>query len=154
VHFDFGNALIFFLFGVAFVALSFCISWIIRPNKPSPQKQSTYECGELPLGGSWIQFNMRFYVIALIFIIFEVELIFLFPWAVVLKQIGPFALVEMMIFVGILLVGFAYVWRKGDLDWVRPPDVKAEPSEADSGPVGGEPERAVPEYQSESAPQY
>lgn len=148
MHFDFGNALIFFLFGAAFVALCLSFSWIIRPNKPSAQKLSTYECGELPLGGSWIQFNARFYVIALIFMIFGVKIVFLFPWAIVLKQLGPFALVGMMIFVGILLVGFAYVWRKGDLDWDRPPNVKAEPSEAYS-----ELADRKPEYQSETAPQ-
>jgi NADH-quinone oxidoreductase subunit A len=121
VYFNFGNAFIFLLFGATFVVISLFLSSLIRPSTPSAQKQSTYECGEVPLGDSWIQFNLRFYVIALIFLIFEVEVIFMFPWAVVLKPIGAYALVEMMIFLGILLVGFAYVWRKGDLDWVMAP---------------------------------
>jgi NADH-quinone oxidoreductase subunit A len=136
VYFDFGNVLIFLLFGALFVIVALFLSRIIRPASPSAEKQSTYECGEIPLGGSWIQFNLRFYVIALIFLIFEVEVIFLFPWAVVLKQIGVYALVEMFIFIGILLVGFAYVWKKRDLDWilvhevhVRKPATRAEASD-------------------------
>lgn len=128
MYFDFANVLIFLLFSVAFVVLALFMSRIIRPNKPSAQKASTYECGELPFGGSWIQFNIRFYVIALVFIIFEVEVVFLFPWAVVLKQIGVFALVEMLIFLTILLIGLAYVWRKKDLSWVMVPESRlAEP---------------------------
>ena len=146
MYFDFGNVLIFLLFGAAFVVLNLLISRIIRPNMPSESKQSTYECGEIPLGGSWIQFNMRFYVIALIFMIFEVEVIFLFPWAVVLQQIGLYALVEMMIFIGILLVGFAYVWRKGDLEWVRLPDVPIVRSATETAePVAAAPDRPIAE---------
>lgn len=128
VYFDFGNVLIFLLFAVLFVAVTLFLSRIIRPSEPSEEKASTYECGELPFGGSWIQFNLRFYVIALIFLIFEVEVVFLFPWAVVLTKIGMFALVEMLFFLGILLVGLAYVWRKKDLSWVMIPEARlAEP---------------------------
>ena len=84
----------------------------------------SYECGEVPEGSAWIQFNVRFYIIALIFLIFDVEVIFLFPWSVVFKQLtidgfGFLAFMEMFIFVSILIVGFAYVWIKGDLDWVK-----------------------------------
>ena len=82
-------------------------------------KLEIYECGELPEGSAWVQFNIRFYIIALIFIIFDVEVVFLFPWAVVFKDIGLLAFVEVMIFLGILIVGFVYVWLKGDLDWVK-----------------------------------
>ena len=123
MYFDFGNVLIFLTFGVLFAALTLLISRAIRPNRPSPDKQSTYECGEIPFGGSWIQFNLRFYVVALIFLIFEVEVLFLFPWAVVLRGIGLYAFLEMLVFLGILLVGFAYVWRKKDLNWILAPEV-------------------------------
>jgi len=79
----------------------------------------TYECGEVPEGSAWVKFNIRFYIIALVFIIFDVEVIFLFPWAVVFQDLGLLAFIEMMIFIFILVVGFAYVWIKGDLNWVK-----------------------------------
>ena len=92
----------------------------MAPHKPNPIKNSTYECGEEPVGTPWIRFNTRFYVIALIFLVFDVEVLFLFPWAVSLKKLGLFAWVDMAVFIVILAVGLAYVWGKGDLDWVRP----------------------------------
>ena len=116
----FGTALVFFLIGAAFAVANLLISRLIQPRHSTEQKLSTYECGEMPVGQSWIQFNNRFYVIALIFLIFDVEIAFLFPWAVVFKELGLFAFVEMAIFVLILLVGLAYVWRKGDLEWDKP----------------------------------
>ena len=79
----------------------------------------SYECGEIPEGSAWVQFNIRFYVIALIFLIFDVEIVFLFPWAVVYNELGLLAFIEAFLFVLILLVGFIYVWVKGDLDWVK-----------------------------------
>lgn len=118
--FDFASALIFMLVAVAFVGISLILSRLLQPRHPTPGKEATYECGELPVGSGWIQFNIRFYVIALIFIIFDVEIVFLFPWAIVFKNLGLFAFVEMAIFVTILLVGLAYVWRKGDLEWDKP----------------------------------
>jgi len=84
------------------------------------QKNSTYECGEEAVGSAWVKFNIRFYVVALIFIIFDVEVVFLFPWATIFKPLGAFALVEALVFAGILILGLAYAWVKGDLDWVRP----------------------------------
>ena len=103
---------------------------VIRPHRPNEEKLTTYESGEDPLGNANIQFNVRFYVIAIIFLLFEVELIFLFPWAVVFGQEnlirqtdglwGWFSLIEMSLFVGILILGLAYAWSKGYLDWVRP----------------------------------
>lgn len=101
--------------GIAMVAAS-----VVRPSKPNPIKNSTYECGEIPIGEPWIRFNVRFYVIALVFLLFDVEVVFLLPWAMVYKQLGWFAFIEMIIFVVILLAGFAYVWAKGDLDWEKP----------------------------------
>ena len=91
----------------------------IAPSKKTKEKLDTYECGEVPEGSAWLQFNIRFYVIALIFLIFDVEVVFLFPWAVVFKELGLLAMVEMSIFLVILIVGLAYVWVKSDLDWVK-----------------------------------
>ncbi len=123
--FNFANILVFLLFGILFVGFVFVLSRIIQTRNPFPGKISTYECGEIPVGGGWIKFNIRFYVIALIFLIFDVEIVFLFPWAVVFKELGAFAFIEMMIFVFILLIGLAYVWVKGDLEWDKPKKVPA-----------------------------
>lgn len=117
---EFGRVLIFFIIGAVFVAGGLVTAWLIRPNRPYPSKLTTYECGEVPIGDTRARFNIRFYVIALIFLIFDVEVVFLFPWALVYSQLGWFAFVEMVIFIVILFVGYAYVWRKGDLDWDRP----------------------------------
>ena len=117
---EFGIILLFFIIGVLFVAIGLLTSAIVRPSHPNPIKQSTYECGEEPIGIPWIKFNIRFYVVALIFILFDVEVVFLFPWAVVFKPLGWFAFVEMIVFVTILLAGLAYVWGKGDLEWDKP----------------------------------
>ena len=113
------------LVGFAFAGIALRVAKILRPSNPSPAKMTTYECGEVPRGSSWVRFNVRFYLIALFFIVFDVEVIFLFPWAVVFKQLYPVpelgALVfwEMVIFLAILTVGLAYIWVKGDLDWVK-----------------------------------
>jgi NADH-quinone oxidoreductase subunit A len=112
--------LIFFLAGAAFVVAALLASRLLAPHKPNPVKNSTYECGEEPVGTPWIRFNTRFYVIALIFLVFDVEVLFLFPWALNLKKLGLFAWVDMAVFIAILAAGLAYVWGKGDLDWVRP----------------------------------
>jgi NADH-quinone oxidoreductase subunit A len=117
---EFGRVLIFLLLGVIFVAGGLITSWLIRAHRPYPSKLTTYECGETPLGDTRVRFNIRFYVVALIFLIFDVEVVFLFPWATVFRELGWFAFIEMMIFLAILFVGYAYVWRKGDLDWDKP----------------------------------
>jgi NADH-quinone oxidoreductase subunit A len=120
----FTNVLIFLVVGFVFLAFTLVLSRLIQPKgKGGPDKYIPYECGEVPEGSAWIRFNIRFYVIALIFIIFDVEIVFLLPWAVVFKNLGPFAFIEGLIFIGILAVGLAYVWKKGDLEWVRPEDV-------------------------------
>jgi NADH-quinone oxidoreductase subunit A len=116
---QFGTAFVFLAFGLIFLVIGMLASKIVRPSNPSPEKLSTYECGEEPVGPAWTQFNIRFYVIALVFLIFEVEIVFLFPWATVFKDLGLFAFVEMMIFVFILVIGLAYVWAKGDLEWEK-----------------------------------
>lgn len=96
------------------LALSF-----FRPNKPNPVKLSTYECGEKAFSSSWLRFDLRFYTVALIFLIFDLEITFLFPWAVVFKDMGMIAVVEGLIFILILFLGLVYVWAKGDLNWVK-----------------------------------
>jgi NADH:ubiquinone oxidoreductase subunit 3 (subunit A) len=122
----FASVLIFFVVGFIFLAITLLLSRLIQPKgKPGADKYVPYECGELPEGSAWIRFNIRFYVLALIFIIFDVEIVFLLPWAVVFKKLGAFAFIEGLIFVGILLVGLAYVWKKGDLEWVKVDDLDA-----------------------------
>lgn len=119
MYFDWANVLVYLLVACAFITGSLTIGRILRPNKPTPEKLTTYECGEDTIGSAWIQFNVRFYIIALIFLIFDVEIAVLFPWALIFKEVGLLGLVEIFIFVGILVVGFAYVWVKGDLEWLR-----------------------------------
>ncbi len=126
----FGVVLLFIVGGIAFLLVMLLMSKMLRPDHPNPEKLTTYECGEEPSGTAWGQFNIRFYVIALIFLLFEAELVFLFPWAIVFGDEeflnetnglwGRFSMIEACIFVGILLVGLAYVWAKGMLEWVRP----------------------------------
>ena len=117
---EFGKVFIFLLIGAGFVLVALITSWLLRPRRPYAAKLASYECGEEPVGGAWIRFNIRFYTIALIFLIFEVEVVFLLPWALVYRNLGMFAFIEMVVFLAILLVGFAYVWVKGDLDWDKP----------------------------------
>ena len=98
------------------------VSWLaskvsIRPQKPDPVKEDVYECGMQTIGGKWGQFNFRYYMYALLFVIFDVEVIFLYPWAVRFHKLALFALVEMMVFLLILVVGWVYAWRKQDLEW-------------------------------------
>jgi NADH-quinone oxidoreductase subunit A len=152
--------LIFLAAGMTLLAANLVLGWFIRPNKPSPEKAEVYECGEQPVGPAWVQFDLRFYVVALLFVIFDVELAFFFPWAVVFgsatraadetqpvevrveaaKNLQPqstqgeptaapspaaarslawVAFADILVFFGVLLVGFAYLWRRGDLEWVR-----------------------------------
>lgn len=117
---DFGIILIFIIIAVLFVAAGLITAALIRPSKPNPIKNSTYECGEEPIGGAWIKFNPRYYVLSLVFLIFDVELVLLFPWAVVYKDLGWFAFIAMTVFFFILVVGLAYDWAKGYLEWDKP----------------------------------
>jgi NADH-quinone oxidoreductase subunit A len=122
--FDFANVLVFTLLGFAFVGVNLLIGRFLRPANPETRKLSTYECGEPASGSAWINFNMRFYLVALIFIIFEVEIAFIFPVATAFRGWiangeGLFAFVEILVFVGILFIGLIYAWAKGDLEWVK-----------------------------------
>jgi len=136
---DFGYILLFIIAAMVLMGLMLSIAKFLRPHRPNEEKLTTYESGEDPLGNANIRFNVRFYVIALIFVLFEIELLFLFPWAVMFGneeliaqtngQWGWFAMTEMTVFVLILVLGLAYAWAKGYLDWVRPtpliPEVKS-----------------------------
>jgi NADH-quinone oxidoreductase subunit A len=149
--------LVFVAVGIGFLAFNLLVGRLVRPDRPSPEKGDIYECGEEPIGSAWIQFDLRFYVVALLFVVFDVEIAFFFPWAVVfgsanraadvslppeqraeaaqalampgttaavpdaatMDALARFAFLDLMVFFGILLVGFAYLWRRGDLEWVR-----------------------------------
>jgi NADH-quinone oxidoreductase subunit A len=114
---DYGYVGLFLVFGIIFVAGALSVSWFLRPRAPSPEKSSCYECGEVIKGGSWIQFNVRYYLIALIFVVFDVEILFLIPWAVIFRELGPVAFIEMAVFIGVLIAGLIYAWKKGALEW-------------------------------------
>ena len=113
---------VFVAVAIGFLVVNLLVWKVIRPSRYSEEKLTTYECGENPTGSAWIQFNIRFYVFALIFLVFDVEAVFLLPWAVVFRQLGPLAFAEGLVFIAILVVALTYVWRKGDLEWVRAED--------------------------------
>jgi len=169
--------LVFVAVGAVFLAANLFVGRLVRPDRPSPEKAAVYECGEEPIGSAWIQFDLRFYVVALLFVIFDVEVAFFFPWAVVfgtanrladdtrppdqraavVAQLDPsakrppepeaarsfarFAFLELLAFFGVLLVGFAYLWRRGDLEWVR--SVAAQVRAAGPGSPGPPPDPAA-----------
>jgi NADH-quinone oxidoreductase subunit A len=103
---------------LVFAIASILVSHAFRPNRPNPVKLSAYECGNDPVRlPSGERFSVKFYVVAMLFIIFDIETIFLFPWAVVFRQLGMFGLVEMTVFIALVFVAYVYVWKKGGLDW-------------------------------------
>lgn len=124
MYFQFASVLVFLFLGVVLVAAMTGLSYLLRPHNPGAAKLSTYECGEPPTGSAWINFNIRFYLVALIFVIFDVEVAFIAPVTVVfrdwvLRGQGFFALAEITLFLAILFVGLIYVWGKGDLEWLK-----------------------------------
>ena len=124
MYFELANILLFAALAFFAVFIIFVVAKMVRPHVPTEEKNTTYECAEVPEGGAWFNFNPRFFIIALIFLIFDVEVAFTFPVAVVLRDwidsgTGGIAFMELAVFIGILLVGLAYVWVKGDLDWIR-----------------------------------
>ena len=96
----------------------YLVTFLLRPKRSYALKNQTYECGLETTGDSWVQFKVQYYIFALIFVIFDIETVFIYPWAVAYKQVGVFALVEMLVFVVILVMGLAYAWRKGALEWI------------------------------------
>ncbi len=117
---EFGKIFVFMILAGAFVGIAFFASMLIRPKRPSHEKNLIYECGENPEGSPWVKFNIRFYVVALIFLIFDVEIVLLFPWALTYKTFGFYGFAVGAIFLIVLFLGMAYEWRKGDLEWARP----------------------------------
>jgi NADH-quinone oxidoreductase subunit A len=108
---------LFLVIGIVIPIAPLIIAVIIAPKKPNPIKQSTYECGMETVGESWVQFKAQYYVFALVFLVFDVETVFLFPWALALKALPLFAVFEGIVFILILLAGLVYTWRKGLLEW-------------------------------------
>ena len=124
MYFEFGVPLALTIIGIRFMAVMFGMQKLLAPNNPYPRKLMPYECGEPPTGKAWINFNVRFYLIALIFVVFEVEVAFLYPVATVYldwirRGQRLYVLSEILIFLGILMAGLVYVWVKHDLEWVK-----------------------------------
>jgi len=117
---DFGYVLLFMITGGLFVGIALFVSKLVRPDRPSPVKLMTYECGEVPVGDARVQFNNRFYITGLMFLIFEVEILLLFPWALVFQDVGWFAFGAMLVFVSLIFIGFIYELGKGHLRWDVP----------------------------------
>jgi len=109
---------LFMLIGAIIPIGAITVAWLLGPRKPNPVKQSTYECGMETVGESWIQFKAQYYIFALVYLVFDVETVFLFPWAVALEKLPLFAVLEGVIFILILIAGLIFAWRKGALEWV------------------------------------
>ncbi len=105
--------------GVVFVAISLFMSRMVRPSNKTREKLSTYECAEVPIGDARVHFNIQYYLIVIVFLIFDVEVLFLYPWAVQFRKLGPLGFFEMVIFIEILIIGLAYAWRKEALEWIQ-----------------------------------
>ena len=114
---EYGSLLVFLLVALAFPFMVLAPARILQPRQPSPQKYIPYECGVDPVGSPYVQFRAGYFLYALLFIVFDIETVFLYPWAVEFRMLGVFALIEMFVFVGILALGLGYAWRKGDLTW-------------------------------------
>jgi NADH:ubiquinone oxidoreductase subunit 3 (subunit A) len=108
---------LFIIVGLIIPVGAITVAWILGPKKANPIKMTTYECGVETVGDSWVQFKAQYYIFALVFLVFDVETVFLFPWAVKLGQLGLFAVIEGIIFILILIAGLVYTWRKGMLEW-------------------------------------
>ncbi len=111
------DVVVFLVVGALVPVIGLIMAALIRPSNPTSLKRATYECGEVPFGEGMVRFNIRYYVFALVFVVFDVETVFLYPWAVQLRKLGMFALVEMFIFLLILIFGLVYAWRKRVLEW-------------------------------------
>ena len=134
MYFHFANVLVFSGLGVLLLGGMLALGSLLRPHNPEHLKLTTYECGEPPTGNAWVNFNIRFYLVALIFVIFDVEIAFIYPVAAVFKEWvnngqGLYALAEILVFLGILFVGLVVVWTKGDLEWLKKVPAAAEGAE-------------------------
>ncbi len=120
---DFGYVGLLLLAAILFPVSALLISYLlrlvrVRPEKPTPVKQAPYECGRDTIGPTWVQFNFRYYLYALLFVVFDIETVFLYPWAVAFKKLQLFGFIEMLIFILILMVGYIYAWKKRALEWI------------------------------------
>lgn len=109
--------LVFTVLALGFGLVTLVLSYLAQPKYPEAEKLSTYECGSEPFSDSRMPFPVRYYVIAMLFVIFDIEVIFLYPWAITFKQLGIIGFIEMMIFIGLFVVAYVYAWRKGALEW-------------------------------------
>jgi NADH-quinone oxidoreductase subunit A len=109
---------VFAIAAITFPLLPLILSSFLRPNRPTEVKLSTYECGLEAIGDIWVQFKVQYYLYALAFVVFDIETVFLYPWAVAFNQLGLFALIEMVVFLFILTIGLVYAWKKGALEWI------------------------------------
>src|SRR3989304_9698011 len=107
------------IIGFVFVAVSLLMSRMVRPSNKTKEKLTTYECAEVPIGDARINFNIQYYMIVIVFLIFDVEVLFLYPWAVQLKKLGAIGFFEMIVFIEVLIIGLAYAWRKEALEWIQ-----------------------------------
>ena len=114
---EFGSLGIFLLVALFFPVMALGPAFLLQPKQPSPQKYIPYECGVDPIGSPYVQFRAGYFLYALLFIVFDIETVFLYPWAVSFNRLGLFAFLEMFVFLGILALGLWYAWRKGDLAW-------------------------------------
>jgi NADH:ubiquinone oxidoreductase subunit 3 (subunit A) len=114
---QYGFIAVFGIIAIGLPLIGLAVAWLLRPKKPNPAKNATYECGMETIGTTWVQFKAQYYLYALIFVVFDVEAVFIFPWAVAYNKLGLYALLEMILFVAILVGGLLYAWRKGALDW-------------------------------------
>ena len=111
------SVVVYLGFIVAFAVVSLGMAWVLSPRRPFASKLNTYECGAEPIGGAWVQFPVGFYLVALVFIVFDALAVFLFPWALVLRQLGTTGLATMGLFLAVLTLGWLYVYREGILEW-------------------------------------
>jgi NADH-quinone oxidoreductase subunit A len=114
---QYGFIAILAIIAIGLPVIGLAVAWLLRPKKPNPAKNATYECGMETIGDTWVQFKAQYYLYALIFVVFDVEAVFIFPWAVAYNRLGLYALIEMILFVAILVGGLLYAWRKGALEW-------------------------------------
>lgn len=119
-------------FSIAFACAALIMSWIVQPKAPGRLKETPYECGMKPFRDSRVQFDIKYYLFALLFLIFDIEVVFLFPWAVAYNKLGLFALVEALIFIGILIIGLAYAWKKDALTWLSAVNEQQEKQAAEN----------------------
>ncbi|TAF64789.1 MAG: NADH-quinone oxidoreductase subunit A [Cytophagales bacterium] len=136
----FSIALLFIILGIFFVLMGYLTAWLVSPHQPNEEKQTIYECGEDPIGNAWGQINSKFYIVALLFILFDIEIILLFPWAIIFadKSLyqatqglwGWITLLEVIVFLFVLALGLVYAWAKGVLEWEKP-----QPKNSDFQPI-------------------